>query len=168
MAGRPTKLNPEVQENICKTLQAGVDVETACRREGIGARTYYDWLRRGRDGEEPYASFVMATDKAMAEVEAAITYQIIKASKQHWQAGAWWVKFRHTRGAQRIELTGADGAPLNHALSDQAVDQIRRRILYGDQSETSQGARTALKVPPPPLPSSASAALLVDEPDEEP
>jgi hypothetical protein len=131
---RPSKLTPEVQANVCKTLAAGVDVETACRREGIGARTYYDWLEKGRAGTEPYASFVAATDQAMAEVETAVTYQILKATKQSWQAGAWWVKFRRTNGSQRIELTGKDGAALTTGtLTPEGAELIRQKILYGDR-----------------------------------
>lgn len=140
--GRPSKLTPEVQESICRTLSAGVDLDTACRREGIGRSTVYDWIERGKKDEEPYASFLLAVDKAQADVETGVTFQVIKASKTQWQAGAWWLKFKATRGATRIELTGRDGAPLSKGgqLSEQAVDQIRRRILYGEaRSELPAG-----------------------------
>lgn len=137
--GRPSKLTPEVQENICKTLSAGVDFETACKREGIGRSTAYEWMERAKNDEEPYAGFFTAVDKSMADVKTGVTYCVLKAAKTQWQAGAWWLKFQETRGATRIELTGRDGAPLtnqnNGQLSDQAVDQIRRRILYGDRTE---------------------------------
>jgi hypothetical protein len=133
-AGRPLKLTPQLQEAICKTLQAGVDVETACLREGVSRDAYFSWRRRGRDGEQPFADFLAATDKALADVETGVTYQILKASKTHWQAGAWWVKWRATRGAQRIEISGKDGAPISGALTHEAVDQIRKKILYGDNA----------------------------------
>lgn len=123
-----------MQESICKTLGAGVDVETAALREGINRATVYNWLKWGREGTEPYASFVEATDMALANVETQVTYQILKASKQSWQAAAWWVKWQKTRGSQRIELTGKDGAPLSSGqLTPEAAELIRQKILFGDR-----------------------------------
>ena len=138
--GRPSKLTPELQEAICKTLQAGVDVETACLRDGISRESYFEWRKRGREGEEPYAGFLAATTKAHAEVEAGLTYQILKASKTHWQAAAWAIKWRATKGVQRVEVTGQDGAPISGTLTSEAVDQIRKKILYGESDAAEAAA----------------------------
>jgi hypothetical protein len=136
--GRHTKLTPEVTEAVCRTLMAGVDIETACRREGISDGSYYGWRRRGIAGEEPYASFLEATDRAMANVEVAVTSYILRDAKQDWKAGAWWLRFRKTQGKQVVELTGKDGAPITVGqLSPDAADEIRQKILYG---ETAVGA----------------------------
>jgi hypothetical protein len=128
---RPTKLTPEMQAEICKTLGAGVDIETACLREGVGRSTYYDWKKRADEGEEPFATFVVECERVMATVETAVTVTILKAAKVNWQAGAWWLRFKKTGGKQQVELSGPGGRAIG-VLSEAAADEIRHRILYGD------------------------------------
>lgn len=143
--GRRLLLTPEVQDAICKTLQFGVDVPTACAREGISQATYYSWRKQGEQGQEPFASFLAATEKAMAELEAKVTVQILKQSQANWQAGAWWLRFRKTGGKQQVELTGPGGGPLTGTLSPEAAEVIREKILYGDKGNPVKDRRK----PPP-------------------
>lgn len=130
-AGRPCKITLELTEAVCKTLQAGVDVETACKREGVSSRTYERWRAAGNRGEEPYATFMEAVEQAMARLEVNVTAQVIKATSSNWQAAAWWIKHRRSGGVQRIELTGKDGAPISGQLTAEGADAIRQSILYG-------------------------------------
>ena len=44
---RPTKLTPEVQENICNWLKLGYYQEDAAIMAGISASTYYEWIKKG-------------------------------------------------------------------------------------------------------------------------
>ena len=44
---RPTKLTPEVQENICNWLKLGYYQEDAAIMAGISASTYYEWMNKG-------------------------------------------------------------------------------------------------------------------------
>lgn len=139
MAGK-TVLTEALQEEICKTLSCGIDVETACLREGISRSTYYGWRKRGEAGEEPFASFLEATDAAMAEVEKEVTHLIVRAAKVQWQAGAWWLRFRKSGGKQQVELTGPGGAPLAmQQLTREQADEIRRKIIFGEGDEPAEG-----------------------------
>lgn len=147
--GRRTALTPELQVEICDMLQWGVDVQTACARVGINRATYHEWIKRGKAGDEPYADFVDATDIALASCQVDVTRNIIRASKTRWQAGAWWIKWRHTQGVQRVELTGKDGAPVTGTLTPESADLIRQRILYGDRA------------PPKRLPESTTPGVAV-------
>ncbi len=140
--GRPTSLTPELQLQICETLSWGVDVETACRRSGISRATYFQWVKRGKTGEQPYADFLDATDEALAHVEADVTRNIIRASKNRWQAAAWWIKWQKTQGVQRVELTGKDGAPVTGTLTPESAELIRQRILFGDRPAKRLAAST--------------------------
>ncbi|HEX5570908.1 MAG TPA: hypothetical protein VFX31_05955 [Ktedonobacterales bacterium] len=140
--GRRTALTPELQAEICDVLGCGVDVETACRRVGIDKTTYYNWLKRGRAGEQPFAEFLDAADQAMATLEVDVTRNIIRASKSRWQAGAWWIKWQRTQGVQRVELTGKDGAPVTGTLTPESAELIRHRILFGDRPAKRLAAST--------------------------
>ena len=55
MAGRKTKLNPELQEEIVKRIRAGNYIRVACQAVGISHTTYFDWLKKGEEGRSPYA-----------------------------------------------------------------------------------------------------------------
>jgi hypothetical protein len=126
------KLTPDTQERVCRALQAGIDVRTACSIEGIGKTTYYDWRKRGEAGEEPYASFLEATERAMDRIEAAMSATIVKAAMEgHWPAAAWWLRFRRTGGITKVELSGPGGKPV--ALSKEAAAEIREKILFGEE-----------------------------------
>lgn len=113
---RKRKLNPAIQLEICKSIAAGIDVESACVREGVSKSTYYDWLKRGEAGESPFDEFLEAIDQAMAEVTRRVTYHVVKAAESDWKAGAWWLERR--RGSvygppkQRLEQSGPDGGPI--------------------------------------------------------
>jgi Transposase len=118
-----------MQEAICRTLEMGVDIKVACAREGISDATYYHWRRLGRQGREPYAAFLTATEKALAEVEARATHRVLKDST--WQSAAWWLKWRKTGGRTQVEISGPDGRPIQ--LSPALAEEMRAVILFGQE-----------------------------------
>src|SRR5207248_2662914 len=70
--GAPLKLTVERQGRICDAVRAGVRPEVAAVYCGIGARTYYRWMKlgRGTDADPCYTEFVEAVELALAEWEA--------------------------------------------------------------------------------------------------
>jgi hypothetical protein len=128
----PYKLNEELQTRVCNALRFGIDVETACRVEGIAQDTYYEWRKRGMAGEEPYKAFYDATEEAYLRVELALTGSLLKAAASNWQAALSTLKWRKTGGRTQVELTGKDGAPLQGALTQESADLIRNKILFGE------------------------------------
>ena len=46
--GRPTKLTPELREEIVELLKAGNYIKTACAVVGINKTTFYQWLKKGK------------------------------------------------------------------------------------------------------------------------
>lgn len=98
MAGRPSKLSPEIQERICNLLRVGNTVETAAGAAGIAPETFYDWMRRGeRKGsrEKKYRDFKSAVEQARAEAEATLVTRISKAAANgSWQAAGWLLERR--------------------------------------------------------------------------
>lgn len=113
---RPTKLTPEVIEEICNWLKLGYYQEDAATMAGISASTYYDWMKKGDDAQKALESgdssslpatqegdevevvnmfqeFSEAVKKARAEAEGAHIRNIRKAADNGtWQASAWFLE----------------------------------------------------------------------------
>lgn len=91
--GRPTLCTPEGYEPLLGLLRMGMYVQQACHMVGISRDTIYDWLKRGSNGEEPYAEFSAAYEKAAAQAEM-VALSDIRAGKNNWQSRAWFLERR--------------------------------------------------------------------------
>jgi len=94
--GRPTKLTPELQQQICNLLAMGNYVAHVCEMVGISERTFYYWQERGEAGEEPFSQFLQAVKKAQAQAVARAVAGIQRAGLDgSWQALAWFLERRY-------------------------------------------------------------------------
>lgn len=136
--GRPSKLTPEIQEKICQLLKAGNTFRTACEVAGVGWSTGREWRTRGedrhsaREGDEDYAAFAAAVQKAEEEAAARNVALIQKAAANGtWQAAAWWLERKFPGEWARIdrhEHTGPRGGPIQlQPVID--PEQIKARII---------------------------------------
>lgn len=67
--GMPLALTQDIGEKILNAINIGVPAETAVKATGLHRDTYYGWMQRGRKGEEPYASFLAAVERAKGQAE---------------------------------------------------------------------------------------------------
>jgi transposase-like protein len=70
----------ERQRIICNALATNVSVHAAANLAGVNDTTIRDWIRRGRDGKEPYVGFVAEVDKAVAFAQAKLVNKLNEAS----------------------------------------------------------------------------------------
>lgn len=116
MAGRPSKLTPEITDELAQILEQGNWVDTACDQVGISRDTFYKWVARGKRGRaydiEPvnYVEFALRIGQAVAQVEIDSVKELRKAPN-NWQATAWWLERRHpdkwgNRGKLDVNLGG--------------------------------------------------------------
>lgn len=110
MAGRPTKLTPELTEQICNDLREGAYVETAAEAAGITQTSLYRWLDWGAQGKEPYAAFCESVVRARADGELALL-RAVRAGDERGQsfgqarAAAFVLeRTRPNRYAQRVNM----------------------------------------------------------------
>jgi hypothetical protein len=94
--GRPTSCTPEVTAEVCKWLASGCYVETACNLAGIHKGTHYDWLKRAETGEQPFADYADAIQRAENQAEARAVALINKAGEEDPKALQWWLSHRHS------------------------------------------------------------------------
>lgn len=90
---RPTKLTDEVKETICRMIATGAALEVAARAGGVTAPTLHNWMKRGEQGEEPYAQFRLEVEEARAVSEVELITLMrraaVEGSAGEWRAAAW-------------------------------------------------------------------------------
>ena len=143
---RPTKLTNDVIEDICNWLKLGYYQEDAATMAGISASTFYDWMKKGDEGQKAlesgtssslpaiqedseieivdmYSEFSEAVKKARAEAEGAHLRNIRRAADNGtWQASAWWLERSFPKKwGKRNTLDISDGN-----------EEIQFQIEYGD------------------------------------
>lgn len=90
----PTKLTPEAQKAITDAIAVGNYFETACAIAGVSKQQAYEWLKKGAKGKKPFAAFRTAVEEAMSRCEQARVATVLAASREQWQAAAWWLERR--------------------------------------------------------------------------
>lgn len=83
MAGRKTKLTPEVQQKICDALRNCLSRESAAALAGINQDTFYDWMKRGGNGQPLFSEFSESVLAAESEAEQSLVVKI-KESDPKW------------------------------------------------------------------------------------
>jgi hypothetical protein len=90
----PLRLTPSVRRTLVAALAAGSYRTEAARYAGVGIRSFYRWLERGKADQEagrrsPCRALLEAIEKAEADAEVRALAQISKASTDDWRAAAW-------------------------------------------------------------------------------
>jgi len=134
--GRPTKLTPELIERVAAVVRAGNYLDTAARYCGVSKQDFYTWLKRGHSQKRGiYRQFLDALEKAQAAADVRDHALIAKAAEKDWRAAAEHLRLRNQAryGLRRVELTGADGGPVEvrhlAGLSTDEVLTLARRLL---------------------------------------
>lgn len=108
--GNGHKLTKARCEFICENLRKGNYLSTTAKACGINSSTLSQWIRRGKKGEEPYATFYKRVEQAEAEGELrsmAIIDDV--ASTGNWLASAWKLERKYPQRfgkKDRVELGG--------------------------------------------------------------
>jgi hypothetical protein len=87
----------EFCEDLCRYLKTGVTIKTAAEAVGISEATYHLWLRKGKAGIEPYATFADKIRETFPKTEAVLAGRVINASEKDWRAAAWMLERRNRK-----------------------------------------------------------------------
>lgn len=92
--GEGVKLTPEIQNKIVAALRVGCPLNTAAAYANVVSSTFNNWLRRGRDGEQPYRGLVEQIDLAIADGKMRDLVRIDQGADKDWRAAAWKLERR--------------------------------------------------------------------------
>lgn len=124
--GRPSKLTPELQKEICKYLELSVAAKYAARSCGISESTYYDWVNKGADGIEPYVEFSEAVDQASARAVPNLTARGLAGGKGSSMAAFLLERRFPDEYGPQVRVGGiAGGEPTKIDAERQAADATR-------------------------------------------
>ena len=100
----PTMPGGPEADAVLGAIRAGNYIHTACMAAGIDEKTFRTWIRKGKLGEEPFASFWADVRQAVAQAEVTRLRLVEAASLVNWQAAAWMLERRsHKRWGRRID-----------------------------------------------------------------
>jgi transposase len=145
LSGRKTKLTEEVQTQFTGLIAQGIFVRQACEFVGISEQTIYNWMARGSaeilrlendpkarpiKKEAPYVSFFQQVKKAENTSEIRSVTQWQNAIKDgDWRAAKDFLARRFPdRWSPRIEITGAEGAPVQVNMNVDVVT-LEQKVL---------------------------------------
>jgi transposase len=139
-----TKLTEQVQKDLVKYISQGVYMRQACEYVGIAEQSVYNWMARGSNEilrleanprskplakEAPYVEFYkkIKTAENASEVRAVILWQ--KAIDGDWRAAKDFLARRFPdRWSPRLEVTGAEGAPVQVQMNVDVVT-LEQKVL---------------------------------------
>lgn len=85
--GRDPKLTKERQEAIASMLESGHSVAAACRCNGIGQSTFYEWLDKANQQEEGiYAEFADRVARARGTGERKLVDELLEMAHEERDA----------------------------------------------------------------------------------
>lgn len=94
MAGRPTKLTPEREDDLVLLLAAGVPKAVAARAVSVSERSVERWMRDGLR-ERVAQARAAGHEQTDAASEARFVVLISLAARTDWRAAAWWLERAH-------------------------------------------------------------------------
>jgi hypothetical protein len=111
--GRPTKFTPETRARLVQLIARGLPFVHACHAAGISFQSFLTYRNRHDDFREEIEQAVAAAiEKRLKIIEDA-------AEKGDVNSAKWLLEHLHPAhfARNRIEVTGADGAPLAGAIA---------------------------------------------------
>lgn len=88
----PIKLTPDTEKKLLNHIRMGLTIVNSCQLSDISKSTYYSWIDRAKNGEEPYSGFLDKLKKAEAEAKAKLIKDI--QVDPSWQSKAWILERR--------------------------------------------------------------------------
>jgi hypothetical protein len=132
---RTTSLTPELQAKFVATLVAGKSPGFAMAACGISARTYFNWVHRGRGGEAPFVQFVHSVSEARARGAAALFDTVKSAAQTNPRLAAWVLESGGLVSRKRPDPRYLRGQIRGPTIKSGAWEALRSALANHDRDE---------------------------------
>jgi hypothetical protein len=114
--GRPSKLYKAVDEFLTG-IKAGLSIEAAAAKAGVGRSTVYRWIERGKnEAKGEFRDFWGKLEEAAGLAEAMMIESLIQAGHQDPKYFEWMLERRFPQrwsSRQQYELSGPGGTAVS-------------------------------------------------------
>jgi hypothetical protein len=135
MAGRPTKLTPELTQLICENIELGLSYDLSSQAVGISRVTFSDWMKNGAAGtEERFIDFYNAVKAAEATcAKNCLTRIRSQAESGSLAADTWLLERRYHEDYGRKDNFNikSKSENLNVNFTEDQIEERRSKILEG-------------------------------------
>lgn len=122
----PKKYTRAVHDVIVTAIREGNRPQVAAGMAGITGATFYEWVRRGKEGDPALWEFAQDVELAQHEAEGAAVKVIRDAAKMEPELAKWW-----------LERARADGyAKQLKVQVDEAINAFLNRLEAALDPET--------------------------------
>ncbi|TMR90040.1 hypothetical protein [Nonomuraea basaltis] len=165
--GRPTKLTDDLQDQLCRHLEAGHFLGTAAELCGVGRSTVHRWMAQGEEDDAPaeLRAFRAAVTRARAKaadvlIAAALADAVggVLVREAERPDGtrdrAWsqpngrialdllWRMFPDMwRQVKAVEVSGPQGGPVNLTHNEAVIENLIARIAETKARRQEQARR---------------------------
>ena len=123
--GQPSRIGEvDTVQLFLEAIDEGNYMETAAELAGLSKVTVYGWLKRGENGDAPYALFASALKRAGARAEADAVRKVRNAAHdpRFWAADMTFMERRYPeRWARRSEDSGGPKVVVQIGVRDSDV-----------------------------------------------
>jgi len=130
MPRKAPELTPEVIKEICDNLSTGMLRGDAARLAGVERETFADWVRRGENGEDPFAGFREEIEKTELLAQRRLLAKISMAAANDPKVAVWMLGHRWSRGWGEKER----GEPPPRLLPRATPEQDQKALAEGMRS----------------------------------
>ncbi len=95
--GRRPGITPEVTAAVLAAVRVGAPLEVAAQAAGVSRSTFWDWMRKGDDGKQPYADFSESVRRTEAEVHVVVVGAVRQAIHRNPELALRWMRMRWWR-----------------------------------------------------------------------
>jgi hypothetical protein len=109
-------------------LRKGVSRAGVQRTLGISADAWYDWVRKGREGLEPYGVFHRVTEVALGMIEQEAVQTWVDTMPNDWRASEAFLKTRFPQEwnpTHQVEVAHGGSVQHDHKLSMSTDDLMQ-------------------------------------------
>lgn len=149
--GAPTKLTPELTQQIAKAVEVCNSLETGAAHCGVHRTTVFMWAQKGREqASGPYRDFFDAIELAKEKRRMNIQAQMVVHAKKNWQALAWLAERTDPKMfGLRIKVQVNEELEriydkLQRHLAPEDYERALEAIAQPDDSDEASGAAAAV------------------------
>jgi transposase len=149
--GRPSKLNDELCQAICKNISQGNTLTYSVQKEGLSYQSFLNWMKKGEESKTQsgkFFEFFEAIKKAQEEGKNSLVTGIREHGKKNWQAMAWLLERMYPnefgrRENVKMEHKGKLKTENTHEITVKSnLERLKR--IERDKENDSDNTRTDL------------------------